>query len=290
MEKSIFITGAGSGIGLDMVQELSGKGYQIFGTYISNDEKVALEKVSNVEAIKMDVTNNEEIDNAVDYVTQKLGQNGLYALVNNAGVQYMMPFECLDEEEGRKVAEINFFSIITISRKFLPLMKQFGKNNTLKPRIINTGSLAEYMTSPFNSYYSSFKQALNGLTETMYYDLSYIGIYASVANVGITKTPIADKNKAGILKNRAQLSKENLEIYGGFFDSSLEGLKKVSKPKGGLGIPSINVAKKMVKIIEAKKPRVTYNIGMDTKIMKFMKYYLPQSWKIALFKKMFGLK
>ncbi len=53
MEKSIFITGAGSGIGLDMVQELSGKGYQIFGTYISNDEKVALEKVSNVEAIKI---------------------------------------------------------------------------------------------------------------------------------------------------------------------------------------------------------------------------------------------
>lgn len=291
MKKAVFITGASSGIGLEIVKQLSKKGsYEIFGTYLSEEDKAPLKTIDNVHPVKMDVTNKNDIDNAIKYVTEKVKGKGLFALINNAGIQYMMPFECYDEDMGRFVAEVDFFSIITISRKFLPLMKIYSSKHNDNSRILNTGSLSNYLVSPYNGYYSAMKQALNGLTQTMAFDLGYINIHASVANVGITKTPIASKNKEAILKNKENLSKEQLEIYGTFFDSAISGLDKTAQEKGGLGIGADKVAKKMISIIESRKPKSVYDIGMDTKAMKFIDRYLPTQLKSFLYKKMFGLK
>ena len=137
-ETSIFITGCASGFGLSLASRLDRMGYTVFAGVRVLDQRSAELKTSSsdrLRIVKCDVADKEEIQNAYNFIQENLNGTQLRAVVNNAGVISVMPFEWRQEHESELV--INLMAPMNISRIFLPLLRQ-----TPGSRIVFVSSLA----------------------------------------------------------------------------------------------------------------------------------------------------
>ena len=288
MKKSILITGATSGIGKALTEVFSHKGFQVFATYRSSKDAEVLKKMKNVILVKMDVTKSEDIQVAVERVTSIVGKEGLYALVNNAGITYTAPFEYADEQRAREVMEVNVMAPYKITQTLIPLMKIYNQNNSVKARVINIASWAGYMGQPFIPFYNASKAALIGLSESMYYDLGLLDIHVVLASPGVTKTPLLEKTTNDGVDNLKGFPEEGQKFYKPYFDhyKTLSESSRNSK-----FFPTAEeVAMKVLKVIETKEPKFKYNLAMDAKIVdKFLTKFIPFRWRVAMNKNMFKL-
>ncbi len=82
----------------------------MFATYRSDSALEELKAIPNVYPIKMDVTDPADLERAYEIVANKVGEDGLYALLNNAGIAYSAPFEFVDEKHAREVMDTNFMA------------------------------------------------------------------------------------------------------------------------------------------------------------------------------------
>src|SRR6218665_130022 len=116
MKKSILITGASSGIGMAAAIHFSQNGYQVFATYRNSRDGDKLRSLKNVHPVEMDVTNTDEIKSAFQEVSDIVGKDGLYAIINNAGITYTAPFEFANEKRARQVMEVNVMAPYKITQ------------------------------------------------------------------------------------------------------------------------------------------------------------------------------
>lgn len=288
MQKYILITGATSGIGEATVLKFSQNNYQVFATYRANSDKENLEKLSNVHPIKMDVTNKEDIKVAYKQVYSIVGENGLYAIINNAGVTYTAPVEYANEEKARYVTEVNVWAPFNVTQKFIPLLKQFNTKNTIKSRVVNITSWAGILSQPFNSAYNISKFGIVGLTEAMYYDLGLLGIHAIDASPGVTKTPLLKKTTDSSAVY-ADLPDEGKRFYKKHIDY-LDEMSSSSENNRFL-LTANDTASSLFKIVEKKKPKAKYKMSLDAKLMGgFIRRYFPFKLRAAIMKRMYSLK
>ena len=112
-------------------------GYQVFATYRGGKDEEKLNKLKNVHPIKMDVTNADDIARAFTQISNIVGNNGLYASINNAGIMYTAPFEYVDETRARQMIEVNLMAPFKVTQTFIPLLKKYNANNAIKARVIN---------------------------------------------------------------------------------------------------------------------------------------------------------
>ncbi|MDR3679931.1 MAG: SDR family NAD(P)-dependent oxidoreductase [Flavipsychrobacter sp.] len=201
MKKSILITGASSGMGLANTIFFSRNGYLVFATYRSQKDGDELKKLKNVHPVKMDVTNVFDIQNAFTEVSGILGKDGLFAIINNAGINYTAPFEFVDEKRARQVMDVNIMAPYKITQVFIPLLKKHNAKNDTKARVVNIASWAGYLGQPFIPFYNASKAALIGLSESMYYDLGLLDIHVVLASPGVTKTPLLEKTTDDGIQN-----------------------------------------------------------------------------------------
>jgi NAD(P)-dependent dehydrogenase (short-subunit alcohol dehydrogenase family) len=288
MKKSILITGASSGIGLANTIFFSQNGYQVFATYRSDKDGDKLSKIKNVHPVKMDVTNGDDIRQAFQQVLSVVGNDGLYAIINNAGVAYTAPFEYADEQRARQVMEVNVISPYKITQTFIPLLKKYNAHNATKPRVINIASWAGYIGQPFIPFYNASKAGLIGLSESMYYDLGLLDIHVVLASPGVTKTPLLNKTSEDGIENLQAFPKTGRDFYKPY----LEHLKTMSEGSGNsrfFQTPEA-LAKKLYKIVESKTPKFKYNLAMDAVFMdKIMTKIIPFGWRVAMNKRLFKL-
>ncbi len=286
--RTVFITGAGSGIGKSSAKLFSQKGYKVFASYRKNEDRQYLEEIDNVLPIKMDVTNQEDIESAFGTIERETHNEGLFALINNAGIVYSMPFEFVDVTTARKVMETNVIAPLIVSQAFLPLLKKYSDENTIKSRVINITSWTAEMTLPLLSVYSASKYSILGLTESMYYDLGLLGIHAVAASPGTTKTPILDKGA-----NRKQMlngiPEEKRVIYEPVVNRYCDAGDDF-KNANWVYTPE-KIAKKLFVIVETRKPKANYQMAPDAKLIAgLLKRFVPFSWRAAMVKKMFGVR
>jgi NAD(P)-dependent dehydrogenase (short-subunit alcohol dehydrogenase family) len=193
MKKSILITGASSGMGLADTILFAQNGYQVFATYRNDKDKASLSELKNVYPVKMDVTNANDVQQAFQQISKIVGENGLYAIVNNAGIMYTAPFEYADEQRARQMIEVNLIAPYKITQTFIPLLKKHNAGNATKARVINIASWAGYIGQPFIPFYNASKAGLIGLSESMYYDLGLLDIHVVLASPGVTRTSMLSK-------------------------------------------------------------------------------------------------
>ncbi len=141
----------------------------------------------------MDVTRREDIVRAFGEISAEVGDDGLYALVNNAGIGYAAPFEYASEARGREVMDVNLMAPFNVSQVFLPLFAKHNTRSGVKARIVNVASWAGMMGQPFIPFYNASKFGLVGLSESMFYDLGLLDIHVVLASPGTTKTPMLKK-------------------------------------------------------------------------------------------------
>ena len=288
MKKSILITGASSGIGKANTLAFSQNGYHVFATYRSNKDGNELRKIPNVHPIKMDVTNDADIQKAFEDISNLIGHDGLFAIINNAGITYTAPFEFADEKRARQVMEVNVMAPYKITQTFIPLLKKYNSLNQVKARVINIASWAGYLGQPFIPFYNASKAGLIGLSESMYYDLGLLDIHVILASPGTTKTPLLEKTTEDGMQNLQEFTKEGQEFYKPYFDH----YKTLSETYGNskfFPTPE-DLAVKLLKIAETKKPKFKYNLAMDAIIVdKFLTKFIPFSWRVAMNKNMYKL-
>ena len=288
MKKSILITGASSGMGLADTILFAQNNYQVFATYRSNKDEEKLSKLKNVYPVKMDVTNANDIQRAFQQISHIVGDSGLYAIINNAGIMYTAPFEYADEERARQMIEVNLMAPYKITQTFIPLLKKHNTSNGIKARVINIASWAGYVGQPFIPFYNASKAGLIALSESMYYDLGLLDIHVVLASPGVTRTPMLGKATEDGSGNLLALPKAGHNFYKPYLDH----IKTMGEGAGNSKfLPTADIlAKKLYKIVESKKPKHRHNLAMDAAFMdKIMTKIIPLSWRFAMIKRMFKL-
>jgi len=168
-EQVWFVTGCSSGFGRQIATQLLEMNYR---TVVCSRELVDIDDLSkfeNVLLLRLDVTNRVEVEEAVRSAEQHFGR--IDVLVNNAGIGYFGAVEESDEEEVRKMFDVNFFGLCRMIHVVLPGMRERG-NGT----IVNISSIAGLRSFPSLGYYSASKFAVEGLSEALWQEVEPLGI------------------------------------------------------------------------------------------------------------------
>ncbi|OOB78402.1 MAG: short-chain dehydrogenase [Epulopiscium sp. Nele67-Bin001] len=189
MKKIALITGATSGIGLTVAQELGKAGYTVVVTGLFDDQGAeAVKQLSDngieAEYIKTDATNEEDTDKTVKQVGEKYGK--IDVLVNNVGgLGGRMRYEVMTTDFYRKVMALNMDSVFYATRAAIPFLKK-GEN----PSIINYASIASYNGGgPGAGIYGASKAAVLNMTISLAKDLAEYGIRVNAVSPGTIDTP-----------------------------------------------------------------------------------------------------
>ena len=174
MAKTIFVTGASSGFGRLTAETLSKSGHKVFAGFRSAEgarKQIADElKANSIEILKVDVTDQASVDNAIVQLLEKSG-NKLDVVVNNAGMASAGLSEAFTAEQARDLFEVNVFGVQRVMRATLPVLR--AKRAGL---VINVGSILGRVTLPFFGLYGASKYAVEAMTDSYRYELSQLGV------------------------------------------------------------------------------------------------------------------
>lgn len=181
--RRILITGASSGIGKALAQQLAPLGAKLVLAARSEDKlrAVAGALPGGALVIPTDITKEADRQHLFDRIVAELG--GLDVLVNNAGIASWAHFADSTEEIMRQVMEVNFFAPAELIRKAIPIL-----TNGVEPAVVNVSSMCGRRAMPAWSEYSASKYALCGLTEALRGELARFDIDILLIIPGLTSS------------------------------------------------------------------------------------------------------
>ncbi|GGH21836.1 SDR family oxidoreductase [Paenibacillus segetis] len=185
--KTIFITGASSGIGRAAVRHFAEKGWNVVATMRTPEKEAEFIPLNNVLVLKLDVEKKETIQNAVAESIQHFGK--IDVLLNNAGYGTMGILEAATDEQIRRQFEVNVFGLISMTKAMLP---HFRSNQ--EGMLINISSMGGIVTFPTMSLYHSTKFAVEGFSESLSYELLSQNIKVKLIEPGAIHTDFGGRS------------------------------------------------------------------------------------------------
>lgn len=174
MTKTILITGASSGFGLDIALTLAACGHKVFAGLRDIEGRNAsiadTLRQKNIQPIELDVTQDHKVDLAVKLLLQQ-SKGKLDIVINNAGIASAGVSESFTPEQLRDLFEVNVFGVQRLLRAVLPTMRQQGDG-----LVITIGSILGRVTFPFFGLYGASKFALEAMMDSYRYELSQFGV------------------------------------------------------------------------------------------------------------------
>jgi NAD(P)-dependent dehydrogenase (short-subunit alcohol dehydrogenase family) len=265
--KSVVITGASTGIGAACALHLDKLGLRVFaGVRRQTDAEALKSKASSrLVAIALDVADSLSVSTAASAVAGAVGDAGLDGLVNNAGVVVTGPVEFLPLPELRRQLEINVVGQVAVTQAFLPLIR------AARGRIVNMGSIAGRLATPFSSAYGASKFALEALTDALRLELAPWGISVSIIEPGAVATPIWEKGMKNGAAMLAAAPPEALVLYA----EALEAFKRTSEHAAKNAADPMDVARAVEHALTAAKPKTRYVVGRRARIGAAMALLVP---------------
>jgi NAD(P)-dependent dehydrogenase (short-subunit alcohol dehydrogenase family) len=265
--KSVVITGASTGIGAACALHLDKLGLRVFaGVRRQTDAEALKSKASSrLVAIALDVADSLSVSTAASAVAGAVGDAGLDGLVNNAGVVVTGPVEFLPLPELRRQLEINVVGQVAVTQAFLPLIR------AARGRIVNMGSIAGRLATPFSSAYGASKFALEALTDALRLELAPWGISVSIIEPGAVATPIWEKGMKNGAAMLAAAPPEALVLYA----EALEAFKRTSEHAAKNAADPMDVARAVEHALTAVKPKTRYVVGRRARIGAAMALLVP---------------
>ena len=188
--KVIFITGAGRGIGSDLVTAALEAGHSVVAT--ARSATAITDEVGEHERLlplSMDVTDPDAIDDAIHHIKARFGR--IDVLINNAGRFYTGFFETLSPEQVRSQMEVNFFGTLNVTRAVLPVMRAQRQGH-----IVTVSALVGIVGAPFASIFAAPKHALEGWAESLAGEVQPFGITTTIVEPGAFRTkPAKDRGR-----------------------------------------------------------------------------------------------
>lgn len=257
-KKVILITGASSGMGKETAKSLIQQGHKVYTVARRIDQMQDLKTLGG-HPIEMDVTKKSDIQNAVDTIIQQ--ERKIDVLWNNAGYGLYGAVEDVPIEEARRQFEVNLFGLAAITQIVVPYMRK-AKTGT----IINTSSMGGKMYTPMGAWYHASKHAVEGFSDCLRLELKQFNINVAVLEPGIIRTEFA-------VVMLSQLSKFSSKgAYATITNKLVAATKKLFE--SGKGSKPIVISNTVSKIINERKPKTRYRVGLYAKPMVWIRIYL----------------
>ena len=184
-QKAILVTGASTGIGRMVAEKLAADGHFVYAGARKQADLDALNAIPNIQAVRLDVTKQDEIDAAVAAVRK--GGKGLYGVINNAGVITMGPLAEIDEGDVEWIFDINVMGVYRSTKAFSPMVVES------KGRIVNVSAIAGVLSGPFWGPYSMTKHALEAYSDALASEMAIFDVKVSSVNPGNFNSKIGSK-------------------------------------------------------------------------------------------------
>jgi short-subunit dehydrogenase len=251
MHEVALITGCSSGIGYETALMLARNGYHTFATMRNTKKSDSLEEIIKKERLdlnirELDVNDDTSIENTINCIKKEA--NRIDVLINNAGYGLVGFFEDLTLEEIRNQFETNFFGVLNITKKIIPIMR-LQKSGT----IINVSSGAGQVGFPGISAYVSTKFAIEGFSESLMYELFPYGIKVVIIEPGVIKTNFF----------RNCIVSEHSMKKSSPYSRSLDKFQKNVELMQEHATSPIDVAKVIIQVLGNNEPKQRYIVGND---------------------------
>ncbi len=215
MNKVILITGSSSGIGKETVKLFQTKNWKVAATMRNPEKAEDLQRIADVECIRLDVTDVDSIKSAIAETLDKFGR--IDAVVNNAGYGLVGAFEAATQEQIEKQFQTNVFGLMNVCREILPYFRE-QKRGT----IVNVASMGGRITFPLYSLYNGTKWAVEGFSESLQYEIRPFNIKVKIIEPGPIKTDFYDRSQD-------LTKKDGLNAYDNFIEKIMPKMQKVGK-------------------------------------------------------------
>ena len=253
------VTGSSSGIGFETSVLLAKNGFITYATMRNLDKSNKIidlkqkEKLP-LEVVKLDVTDDKSVKEAIEKISNE--QETIDVLINNAGYGLVGPLEELSIQEFKEQFETNVFGVIRVIQEILPIMRK-QRHGT----IVNISSVAGRIGFPLTSAYVSSKFALEGLSESMAYEIEPFGIKVILIEPGVIKTNFDGNLKIGKKVSTTATTNNRNSPYADITEKRIAGFK----PRFENGSPPIEVANVILNVITSKNVPLEsrYLVGND---------------------------
>ncbi|ALX48840.1 SDR family oxidoreductase [Lentibacillus amyloliquefaciens] len=263
----VFITGASGGFGLLTSLACAEAGYLVVASMrdLSKSENLMEQaRKKGVEAsiacIRLDVTNQEDIDSAVPEVINRF--DAIDVLINNAGYAAGGFTEEVPLEAWREQFETNLFGLIAVTKAVLPHMRK-RQDGT----IINLSSISGRMALPGLGPYAASKFAVEGFSEALRLEMLPHGVHVVLVEPGSYQTDIWSKG----------MSDFNVDLESPYSEETETLMKMVSHIAKTADDPE-EVTRLIVKVTQENNPNLRYPVGKNVKTMTRLKTLLPWRW------------
>ena len=251
MHQVALITGCSSGLGYETALMLARNGFHTFATMRNTKKSNSLEEIIKKERLdlnirELDVNDDTSIEKTINCI--KSEANRIDVLINNAGYGLVGFFEDLTLDEIRNQFETNFFGVLNITKKIIPIMRS-QKRGT----IINVSSGAGQVGFPGISAYVSTKFAIEGFSESLMYELFPYGIKVVIIEPGVIKTNFF----------RNCIVSEHSMKKSSPYSRSLDKFQRNVELMQEHATSPINVAKVIMQVLGNNEPKQRYIVGND---------------------------
>ena len=245
--RAVLVTGASSGSGRVIAETLASRGYHVYAGARKQADMDELNEIENIEAIRLDVTVQADIDAAVEKV--RSNGRGLYGLVNNAGVAVLGPLVEIPEADVEFVMNVNVLGPYRVTKAFAPLLIES------QGRITTIGSISGILSGTFYGPYSMSKHAMEAYTDSLASEMAKFGVKVSIIEPGGFNSKIGPTTYNRMMAN------------GFSFDDSLYKeeweeswlLEDEGKYDAQNNVPE-EIANAVVDLLESDDPKVRYMI------------------------------
>lgn len=246
-QKVWFITGASKGLGLALTKLVLSQGNKVVATSRNIDDfkKSITENQDNFLPLKVDITSDQDVKNAVNKGIEKFGR--IDVVVNNAGYSLVGSMEEMTDEEFRQTMDVNLFATVNVIRNVMPYLRQQQSGH-----IINISSNAGYVGFANATSYNAAKFAIVGISEALAQEVNAFGIKVTLVAPGQFRTNFMDKSSM-------QYAKKRISVYG-----LNEAEKKWTEFSGKqIGDPE-KLVKILTGIVALENPPLRLLLGTDT--------------------------
>jgi NAD(P)-dependent dehydrogenase (short-subunit alcohol dehydrogenase family) len=261
--KTVLITGASSGIGLETALYFHERKWNVVAT-MRNPEKrrTPLHEKGLPDLVHLDVMDGESIRAAVEYAVKKYGR--IDVLVNNAGYAIYGPFEATTPEQAARQFDTNIFGLMAVTREVLPLFRRQQDGI-----LINVTSMGGRIGFPLYSVYNATKWAVEGFSEAIQHELAPLNIRVKIIEPGVILTDFYERSLD--TADAADLA----EAYGGILKRSR--LRRESDIRMTGSKPS-GVARVIHRAATDGSRRLRYIAGIDARLISILRRILPFAW------------
>ncbi|XP_067037649.1 retinol dehydrogenase 7-like isoform X1 [Acropora muricata] len=210
--KYVLITGCDTGFGRATAIELDRMGAHVLATCLTNEGGKGLKSVTSdkLKTFQMDVTNSKHIKDVYEEIKKETSLDGLWGVVNNAGILCLSPLEWMPLDDFKRSADVNIWGMIEVTKTFLPLLKRS------KGRVVNLSSSAGRIAGPLYGSYAVSKYGVEAFSDALRREMHPWGVKVSMLEPGFFATNIAapDFLESELRRGWNRLSEDLKDDYG----------------------------------------------------------------------------